>query len=131
DHVVAVAQERDAVANPIIGVAADEAIVLGDNAADTAVAVGPGHRPAIAAPGGTSDHVVAVAHVRDAHGANLIIGLSADQAIVLGDTALDPALAVRQDPRPAIAVPGRTIDHVVAVAQGDDTADIIPRVASD
>src|SRR5207253_7599336 len=81
DHVVGVAQGSDAVVFPahlISGVAADEAIGLGDRAADSCASVPPGYGTAAAIR--TYDHVVAVAQGGDG-AARLITRASADETI--------------------------------------------------
>src|SRR5437660_11273604 len=73
DYVVAVAQERDGGgklstgANPIIGVATDKAIGLGDDAADPRAAAAPSHCPASTIPRVACHHIVAVAQRGDSH----------------------------------------------------------------
>src|SRR5207302_6950307 len=60
NDVVAVAQGRDR-AHPFIGIAADQAIVLGDDAAAAGRTVPPGDRPAKAVPEEAFDQIVAIA----------------------------------------------------------------------
>src|SRR5262249_14162022 len=61
DQVVAVLQGDDGSAYPIIVVAADEAVGLGDDAAEFGRGAEPGRRPTVALPPRAEDHVVAVA----------------------------------------------------------------------
>src|SRR5262249_27376499 len=99
---------------------------LGDDTADACAAVAPGHCPAIAVPKRTVDQVVPVAQGQDGEvesttsGANHIIWVVADEAIGVGDIAADPCATIAPGHRTAIAVPERTLDHVVPVFQGDD-----------
>src|SRR5260370_3891089 len=112
----------------IAWVAADEAIGIGDGPADPRAAVSPGGRPTLVVPIRASDQVIAVAQGSKAF-SHIIIGPGADEAIGVGEGAADPRAAVGPGRRPAIAVPVRTSDHVVAVAQGGDTGAIgIPHV---
>src|SRR5438477_207992 len=95
NHIVAVAQGRDAIeANLIIGVAADEAIRCGDDAADSRAATAPRHGPTTAVPVKASDYVVAIPQLADAGAANRIIGVTADETICCGDGAADARAAV-------------------------------------
>src|SRR5207248_1622472 len=115
NHVVAIA---------IAGVAADEAIGIRDAATGPRAAVAPGHRPTIAVPVRALNQVVAVAQ-RDDDGVaaivtDLILGIAADKAIGVGDDAADPCIAAAPGYRPTLAVPIRTNDHIVAVAQRGD-----------
>src|SRR5262249_55184677 len=119
DQVVAVAQGRDAVANPIIGIASDEAIVLRDHAANSAVAAAPGFRPPLVVPVLSPDLVGAGAQGRDPAFTTRRAS-DPDEAIVLGDDAANSAVAAAPGHRPAFAVPRRTLDQVVAVAQERD-----------
>src|SRR5262249_10887388 len=61
DDVVAVAQRRHIQPYFVLGIAADEAVSLRDDATDAATAAGPGHCTQVAIPDGTSDEIVAVA----------------------------------------------------------------------
>src|SRR5205814_1329901 len=107
--------------NAIPGVAADQAIGFGDGATRPCTAVAPSHRPTLAVPGWTLDHVVAVAQRGDG-AADIILGVAADKAVGGGDGTGGPCTAVAPSHLPAIAVPVRTLDHVVAVAQEGDAA---------
>src|SRR5439155_19060126 len=131
DHVIAVAQGSDAVrAHLIIGIAADQAIGVGDGAADPSAAVAPRDRPADVVPALTFDHVVAVAQRGDAVESHLIISVAADEAIGVRDGAAHPGAATAPGHRPAPAVPIDTSDYIVAVAQREDTvkADEVTRI---
>src|SRR5262249_23885390 len=114
----------------IIRVTAHEAGDFGqEDAADALAAIAPGHGPATAVI--TDHHVVAVAQgVDPADG--IPVG-DAGEAGVGGDHAADSRAAVAPGRRPAVAVPIRTGDHVVAVAQGDEAApaDVIRGDAAD
>src|SRR5439155_19611339 len=120
DHVVAVAQAGDALETyHIAGSAADEAIGFGDSATCSRAAVAPGHRPTLAVPHWTHDHVVTVRQGRDAMIASghMVIGADAEEAHALGDTAADTRAAVTPGRRPAPVVPDWTSAHVFPVAQ--------------
>src|SRR5205823_6063238 len=109
NYIIAVAQRRD---NPV---AADQAIVLGDDATDPHAAVAPGHCPAVAVPARTLDHVIAivqdddearVAHIipQVAAGDVAISGVAADETIGLGDDAADSRCAAAPRDGSAVAV---------------------------
>src|SRR5262249_55477962 len=131
-------------AHQIAGVAADQAVGLGDHAGHTGVPVAPRHRPAPSVPEGTGDHVAAVAqggdgvvvvgeaHIIPGRTAGEIPGSTADQAVGVGNDAADPGRAAAPGHRPATSVPETAIDHVVAVAQDGDAlvAHEITRVAA-
>src|SRR5262249_2492569 len=131
DQVVAVAQGGDA-SDPIAGVAADQAVRGEDNATHFRVAVAPGHRSPVSVPGRTRDHVVAAAQERDVKaqpreadpaledGADQIAGVTANEAIGVGDNTADARVPVAPGPNPALAVPVRTRHQVIAVAQDFD-----------
>src|SRR5207237_566645 len=139
--IVSVAQGANALATHIIiGIAADEAIGGGNGAAEARAPVAPGHGAAIAVPGRTGNHVIAVAQGCDADhkktgivAAHIIIGIAADEAIRGGDGTTNSRATVAPGCRPALAVPLGTIDHVVAVGQQRDalTTRPITGVAAD
>src|SRR5439155_12912914 len=117
DHVVAVTQRGDQGARQLVAARADETIASGDDTTDPGRAAGPGHRPATAVPKWALDHVVATAQGDDAEvpAAHLIAGVAADEAVRLGDGALDALRAAPPRHRPAATVPNNVSDHVVAV----------------
>src|SRR5262249_3503456 len=118
-------------AHDIPGVAANEAVAGIDDTTDPGRAASPGHRPTTAVPGRTSDHIVAVAqggHVRpalniraaDKVATPFIPRVAADEAVAGIGGAADPSGAAPPRHRPAIVVPLRADDNVVAVGQYDD-----------
>src|SRR5262249_34187031 len=126
DHVAAVTQGEDAAGHTathqVAGVGADEAVGGGDRAADPLRAAAPRHRPALAVPQRAADQVVAGAQGGDVAGgaAHALVGVGADEAVGGGDGAAGPGRAAAPGHRPAVAVPQRAADHVVAVAQGEN-----------
>src|SRR5262249_20899616 len=104
----------------ITGVAADEAIGVGNAAADPRGAAAPSCRPALAVPVPTSDHIVAVAQGGDATVTDRISGVATKGAIGGGNDTADPGAATSPGRCPTGAVPSRATDHVVAVAQESD-----------
>src|SRR5207237_1417946 len=118
-------------AQAIKGVAADQAVTSIDSAADSIRAAPPGHRPAAAVPARAADYEVAVGQGGDVP-AHAIIGGAADQAVVGINCSADPGHAAAPRCRPAVAVPARAGDHVVAIAQDDDVpAHLIISIAAD
>src|SRR5262249_17010369 len=112
---------------------ANEAIGCGDHPAHSRSAATPGHRPALAVPQRTIDHIIPVAQGSDARdvvvgkslawdGADIVSGVTADKAICLGDSAADPLTGAAPGPRPAVTVPVRASDHVITVGQEDNAA---------
>src|SRR5207248_6110693 len=81
----------------------------------------PVPRPPLPVPGRTSHHIVAIAQgdnpaaIRPAH---RIPTITANETVRGRDGTAEPRAAVAPGRRSAIAVPVRTCDHVVAVAQG-------------
>src|SRR5262249_55472791 len=64
--------------------------------------------------------------------AHVVVGAGADEAVGLGDDARDPGRATAPGYRPAVTVPTRDADQVVAVAQeSDKSARQIPGVGAD
>src|SRR5262249_22563193 len=135
DHVVAVAQGGDkavvvAVAHSISGVVADEAIGIGNDAADPSRAAAPRHRSATAIPQTAINHVVVIAQDGDAFGAHPAMRVIAHQTIRLGARTTDRRAGVLPGRRPALAVPIRTQDDVVAVIQGDQAGKSIVEIVA-
>src|SRR5207248_1676891 len=108
-------------------VAADEAVGLGDNAANPRAAVAPRYRTAAAVA--ASDHVVPVAQGVDA--TDIISGVTADKAVRIRDRTADAAITVGPGDCPAIAVPVPALNNVVAVVEERCISHLIPGVAAD
>src|SRR5439155_38641 len=92
----------------------------GDGASDARAAIAPGHRPAATVPVRTVHNVVAVGKKLNAVISQTICGTGADQAVGFGDDTGNTRAAIAPGHRSAEAVPRRTVDHIVAVAQGKD-----------
>src|SRR5260370_30862042 len=110
DHVVAVAQGRDAgIAHNIPGIAADEAIGFRDDAAGSGAAVPPSHRTTLVVPEVAYHYVVTVAQRGDT-AAHIIpevaacLGVAAYEAIGFGDGAGCSSTAVAPGPGSAITI---------------------------
>src|SRR5438105_14068095 len=86
----------------IMGVAADEAICVGDNASNPGAAIAPGYCPAIAVPVRTFDHVVAVAQRGNAVRAYEILRVATDKAIGVGDSSLIAVVPLPQVTAPRL-----------------------------
>src|SRR5439155_10038729 len=111
-------------AHGISRVAADQAILGGNDATDARRAAAPRCCSPTTVPIRTEDLVVAVGERGGVApdeipeiAVHSITGVAADQTIGFGDGATDPAAAIGPGRRPAIAVPIATEHHVVAVAQ--------------
>src|SRR5258708_5747810 len=64
--------------------------------------------------------------------ANEVSGVAAHQALDIRDDAADARIAVAPRHRPAIAVPSRTWNEVIAITQEEDISEstLVPRVTA-
>src|SRR5262249_27069189 len=123
DDVVAIAQGDDARRGTdlIPRRAADEAVGLRENAVDATVAVAPGQRSTLLVPARRNHDIVAVTQRgQGAPSTDAVPRGAAHEAIGLGDNPADPRTAVDPGDGPASAIPARTTDDEVAVAQGSE-----------
>ncbi len=120
DHVVAVGQGGDGIADEVPGVGADEAVAGIDRAREAGRPVGSRHRPALTVPW-AADDVVAVGQggdaVKETHHVARVV---ADEAVGGIDGTADAGGAVPPCRRPTALVPVRTEHDVVAVGQRHD-----------
>src|SRR5262249_39056150 len=108
---------------------------LGDGAAHSDIAIGPGHGATLGVPLRTIDDIVAVVEPRDTgtkdnphqEATHKIAWIAADEAVGLGDWAACSRAAGAPRHRPTIAVPAGRVDDIVA--GGSEGIDITHQIA--
>ena len=122
-HIIAIAEQRDALLAHMITIAAtNQRVAARYHAANTRCATAPRHRAFVAAPTDTTHHIIAVSQRSNAIPANSIICRAANQRVATRYRAANARCATAPGHRAFGAVPVLTTHHVIAIGKSSDAA---------